>query len=263
MSPQLERYLAMLPRNPAGGGMSPEAAVIWDVILRAQSGRNLLGGMAEIGVFKGFGASLMAAYLRDDEPLILVDLMVGIDYSGEAISEVAGPAVLERTTFHQMDSMKLARSERLSEVGEGLRFFHIDGEHSYDGVINDLGLATKTLAPHGVIVIDDFFSSASPAITHAVFDYVGMADKNLSIFLIGYNKAYICFNRWLGFYRQVAATLPDELEAHGYRSQLAAGGFSFERTYAGISNRATENKFQLVGRFIPDSETFLASTNQY
>ena len=262
MESPLNRYLAMLPRNPAGGGMVPHAAVIWHALLEKQSTDFLIGDMAEIGVFRGYGASLMAGYLRNDERLVLVDIFCGLELSAEAISEVAGTSVLDRITFHQTDSMRLRRLGHLSP-GREIRYFHIDGEHSYDGVINDFSLAAGSIAPHGVIVVDDFFSAASPAITQAVFDYVGDRTSSLSIFLIGYNKAYLCSNRWLGYYRDAITRLPELLESHGYLTQLAAGGFAHERTYAGISERASENRYQLVGSWVPDAGKFLSATNRY
>jgi hypothetical protein len=54
----------MLPRNPAGGGIAPQLAIIWDTLLDKQLAENLTGDMAETGVFQGFGACLMADYLR-------------------------------------------------------------------------------------------------------------------------------------------------------------------------------------------------------
>jgi hypothetical protein len=218
--------------------------------------------MAEIGVFRGFGACLMAGYLRESESLTLVDLMCGLDSSQEAIREVAGDSVLARIRFHQTDSLSLRRTGGLAP-GLGFRFFHIDGEHSYDAAWNDLTLAADTLASSGVVVVDDFFSAASPAITHAVFDYIGKAGSPLSLFLLGYNKAYLCFNRWLGFYRQLISDLPAVLESHGYQCQLAAGGFAYERSYAGISDRATGNRYQLIGSFIPEKSQFLSPVNRY
>jgi hypothetical protein len=258
----LHKYLEMLPRNPVGGGMVPHSAIIWDALLRKQVEKNLYGDMAEIGVYRGFGACLMAGYLGKSERLTLIDLMCGLDYSQEAIREIAGAEVLERITFHLTDSMRLRRAGKLS-IGREFRFFHIDGEHSYDAVMSDIGLAADNIAPYGIIVVDDFFSAACPGITHAVFDYVGRSDSNLSVFLIGYNKAYLCFNRWLGFYREVTAHLPEVLEEHGYLTQLAAGGFAFERTYAGISDRATENRYQLIGSYTPDPNAYLSAINQY
>jgi len=262
MNTPLDRYLAMLPRNPAGGGMVEQSAIIWDHLLTLQSTDNLAGDMAEIGVFRGFGASLMAGYLRPDESLILVDKFCDLEYSSEAISEVAGPAVLERTIFHQVDSTILARRGNLAP-GKELRYFHIDGEHSYDGVVTDLKLAIASLAPHGIVVVDDFFSPASAAITQAVFDFAGDQTNGVALFLVGYNKAYLCLNRWLGHYRRAISTLPDVLEKRGHLVQLAAGGFAHERTYAGISARASENKYQLIGKFIGGVDEFLSPVNRY
>jgi hypothetical protein len=75
--------------------------------------------------------------------------------------------------------------------------------------------------------------------------------------LFGYNKAYLCRNKSLGFYRRLLMDLPDILENKGYNAQIATGGFSYERTYFGISDRATDKKYQTIGRYISDKEDFL------
>ena len=115
----LERCLEMLPRNTAGGGMIPQLALICDHLLHHQAPDALGGDMAEIGLFKGFGASLMAGYLRKMENLVLIDIFCGLDHSSEAaaISEVAGAEALDRIKFHQTDSMLVARRGGLSEIG--------------------------------------------------------------------------------------------------------------------------------------------------
>ena len=218
--------------------------------------------MAEIGVFRSFGACLMVAHLRNEERLILIDMICCLDHCKDAIVEMAAEAFLDRITFCQADSMRLGPAGRLSLDREH-RFFHIDGEHSYDGVMNNLKIASEAISPAGIIVVDGFFGAASPAIAHAVFNYIGQSDTHLSLFLLMYINAYLCSNRRLGFYREATTGLTSALEIHGYPVQLTASGFAFECTYFGISARASEHPCQLIGAFVPEAERLLSSTNRY
>ena len=111
-------------------------------------------------------------------------------------------------------------------------------------------------------MVDDFFSASCPSITEAVFDFCRSHNDVIVPFLIGYNKAYLCRSRYLGMYRGFILDLPERLESHGLKVQLCAGGFAHERTYFGISGRASLNRYQLVGRYIPDAETFVSAINR-
>jgi len=256
----LEKYLKILSTNPGGGGLTVESAVIWDTMLSGQVNRAIRGSLAEFGTFKGFGAALLCAYLVDRELAWLVDIANCEPEASSRIAEVGGSHVLANVKFVQMDSMRLRQTHN-EAVGGNCRFIHIDGEHSYDAVINDLTVAESWLIPQGVIAVDDFFNPSCAAITQAVFDFCRTRNDIVMPFLIGYNKAYLCRSRYLGLYRRFCLELPDLLEARGIQCQLSTSGFALERTYFGIAPRVTEHKYQIIGRHVEDAATFNSALN--
>lgn len=256
MSNQLQLYLSELVNNPGFGGMWKQSAVIISSVLDYQSGKDIDGDMAEIGVFRGYGASLFAGYLSDNEKLFLIDPYTEEYLYINPIINVAGENIVNQLVHLKIDSMLLSRD--VNYFNEyNIRFFHIDGEHSYDAVMSDLKLADRCLNQNGIIVVDDFFAASCASVTHAVFDYISKSTTDLSIFLIGYNKAYLCRNRSLGFYRSLMIDLPEKLEKYGFNCMLTSGGFSFERTYFGICERYTDKPFQEIGRYIDDKKEFI------
>lgn len=254
----LSRYLELSKNNPGGGGMSPESACVWDTILTRQTEKGISGHIAEIGVFKGFGAALCCGYLSSNEEALLVDVLDVKEIATPTIKEVTGEQIASRLKFVQSDSMRLRQKQEFSGA---FRFVHIDGEHSYDAVINDLTLAEQWLLPFGVVVVDDFFSAACIGVTEAVFDFCRAENDKLVPFLIGYNKAYLCRSRYLNIYRKFVLDLPARLAAQGMLVQLSAGGFAYERTYFGLSKRDSQHPYQLIGRYAPDAESFLNAQN--
>jgi predicted O-methyltransferase YrrM len=158
MNATLEKYFAMMPRNPGFGGMSFESAIIVASFLEYQNKNQSGGDMAEIGVFKGFGASLFAGYLNDNEKIFLIDPFCTPDQFSDAISECAGQDKLNRVVFIKEDSAYLERDVTKFNY-YNIRFFHIDGEHSYDAVYSDLLLASRSINAKGIIVVDDIFNN--------------------------------------------------------------------------------------------------------
>lgn len=65
--------------------------------------------------------------------------------------------------------------------------FHIDGDHSYDGVIHDLNISLKTLSKNGYILIDDI--DYIPEVGNAVKQWIEI------------NKSKIEFAEYLKTYR--------------------------------------------------------------
>lgn len=262
MKNQLDKYLTTVQKNPGFGGMAVESAIIISAILEFQDESKVIGSMAEIGVFRGFGASLFASYLSGEEKIFLIDPFVEKYQFIDSIVECSGHAIENKLEHIKLDSTYLARNSQLFNHHD-LRFFHIDGEHSFDAVLSDLTLAARSISNSGVIVIDDFFNPACPAVTHAVFSYIDKHAIDLSIFLIGYNKAYLCRNRSLGFYRRFIVDLPQILYNRSYSCQLTSGGFSFERTYSGICSKDTDKQYQIIGRYVGAKDEFLNPLKSY
>jgi hypothetical protein len=100
-------------------------------------------------------------------------------------------------------------------------------------------------------------------VTHALFDFLRDSSHNLSLFLFSFNKAYLCFNRRLGTYREFIEQANDACIALGHRTQLCAGGFALERTYFSIAPAVNEERYQLIGRFSSDRAELLSGLNRF
>jgi predicted O-methyltransferase YrrM len=182
---RLERYRSEFAA--IGGNFWDGAIVTWDVLFVRQAAEGITGDLLEIGVLKGKSATLIALHARADETFVLVD-----------------PA-LRREAIDAVESIRSAHNVLVRDVSQNLRghaalagregsfrWIHIDGEHSGPAVTNDLEIAEALIAPHGIICLDDFFTPAYPQITAAAFAFLASRRDRLQLFLIGYNKGYIC-----------------------------------------------------------------------
>lgn len=177
------------------------AIVTWDILLERQSDLNIDGDIIEIGVLKGKSATLLALHAADEETFVLVDPAM----RNEATSAVASVHPTNNVVIKEF-SQNIRHHPALKP--KGFRWIHIDGEHSGPAVVNDLEIAAKLLTPRGIICLDDFFTPAYPQITAATFAF--LADNpQLTLFLVGYNKGYICHSKssadYLAFLRDNAA----------------------------------------------------------
>lgn len=95
-----------------------------------------------------------------------------------------------RITIDERLSSDVSASDVLSAVGP-VGFFHIDGGHHLAAVNSDLELALQTVAPSGVVAIDDTYRPEWPEVTQAVFAKVEF-QREFRQFAIGFNKSYWC-----------------------------------------------------------------------
>jgi hypothetical protein len=72
-----------------------------------------------------------------------------------------------------------------------LRFFSIDGGHTRALTFNDLRLADRFLAPHGVCALDDLFNPTWPGVVSGLFAYLA-EDHSLIPFAIFPNRLFLC-----------------------------------------------------------------------
>ena len=185
------------------------AAALWDTLLAAQSRTHIVGNFMEFGVWKGKSALMMALHARPDESCTLVDPMP----LTEAQAAIA-PIKSERVHYVQMRSCDLLPTGNLNPNSRNLRWAHIDGEHTGHAVYEELTLLNPLLADQGVLVVDDFMSACYPQITRAVFAYLEAHPFELTMFLCGFNKAYLCRPRDARKYlAYLHAHLGDEMAA--------------------------------------------------
>lgn len=185
------------------GWLSPLDVAVFTSVLVAQATTSIEGDLAEIGVWQGKSAILLSHFVNRGETLYAVDVF-DLYYPGEVPASpakpYANPAVFEENlsahgcaeavtaiasdTRHDPDLVgKLA--------GRGVRFFHIDGGHSYDHVVADCSTALAAIAESSVIVLDDFMQIDNPPVTEAIVDTFRGAPNGLVPFATTRKKLYL------------------------------------------------------------------------
>jgi Methyltransferase domain len=180
VSPALRNYLRWKIYSVNGYLKSLDARLI--VALASwQTGTNITGSLAEIGVHHGKLFFLLALSRQVGEKSLAIDLFEDDEMNASrrcggrsrAFSAHAASlnVALEATEVQKADSLTLTADDILSRVGR-VRIFSVDGGHLYRHVAHDLPLVFSTLVPGGVIVVDDFCNSEWPEVTAATYDFV-------------------------------------------------------------------------------------------
>ena len=184
---------------------------IFKQLLNGQQGSNCLGSLTEIGVHHGKSFVVMAA-CSGDAKLYAIDIFENqeknIDNSGSGDRE----KFLQNLRRFSIDDTRVIIDARLSgdvsasdikdSVGL-IRFFHIDGGHHFDAIVNDLQLATQSLTDDGIIVVDDMFRSEWPEVSIGAFSSDVLSKNEFVCFAIGFNKAYFCKSAYVDTYQDV------------------------------------------------------------
>ena len=215
-----------------------------------QKAHRIGGDMLEIGVFRAGTASLMAADLHEKERLFLIDPYQDAVANRQTIERFS-KVKPDQLSFHVMDSLVLNKwcERMLSPLVPLVRFAHIDGEHSYDGVYSDLDLARRYTVSGGLIVLDDIFNMNSACCTHAMFDYL-RDHPLLHCVAMGYRKAYLCESRHLAAYRRFFMELPEMLSrTANIHVRLSFNGWGHERSYLTFDACGSDDPhYQVIGR---------------
>ena len=216
------------------GWFGEGAIALWDALLSFQDQQSIRGHLLEIGVWKGKSAALMALHAKAGTKLILADYQLKHEPIDRALAS-AGLAPAVEVVKIGGDSRALHVHPILPECFQGVRWMHIDGEHSARAVSSDMAFANQVLSPDGVLVIDDFFSWLYPQVTEAVLRYVRSFPDDFALFLCGYNKAYLArphaVHRYLEF---CAQTLPEALVERGQPSTVSKTTFPAEMNTFGV-----------------------------
>lgn len=219
------------------------------------------GDMLEIGVFRAGTASLLAACLQEKERLFLVDPYQDPVANRQTIERFA-KVKPEQLAFHTMDSIAVNkwRERVLSPATPLVRFAHIDGEHSYDGVYSDLDLARRYLSSGGLIVLDDIFNMNSACCTQAMFDYL-RDQPLLHCVAMGFRKAYLCESRHVAAYRKFFIGVPELLaRTANLHVRLSFNGWGNERSYVTFDScEADAPHYQTIGKRFLKLEEALAA----
>jgi cephalosporin hydroxylase len=150
----------------------------------------------EIGCYAGGSACLMLQ--RPNTNVVSIDL--GNPISPEIVHNNVNNLnkLLNNYNYLQGNSQSENMVSRLKNILTNINILFIDGDHSYNGVINDFNFYEKLVVSGGYIVFDDYYDKeSSPGVRKAV-DYLV---KNIN----GY---------------EIIGTLVNEFNARGFSDEF-------------------------------------------
>ena len=164
------------------GFLTPLDAKMIHTLLVYQNENGIRGNLCEIGAHHGRLFFALALARRADERALAIDLFeddaenIKTAHAGrdEALfhnSHRLGIKLSEEETL-KASSLDLASADILARTTGPVRFFSVDGGHSYAHVEHDLQLARQTLSAEGIIAVDDFFNMGWADISFATYDFL-------------------------------------------------------------------------------------------
>ena len=197
MNPELaRRYIKRIRRIE--GWFWPAAGHLFAMLDEIQKLSGITGNLFEIGAYHGKSAVILAAMLDHERERLGVCDNFG-DHDGDASQTGRGFYAafirnLERffpehgfLDLHCRSSVELTVEQTTSDC----RFFHIDGGHDADLVVNDLETADRAVSDHGLVVLDDMYNFAWPEVTEGFFRFMSSRPGAFVPLAIGFNKAVL------------------------------------------------------------------------
>lgn len=183
------------------GWLSSKVVDVLELACTYQQEKGIRGDALEIGVFQGrFFLALMAA-IEIGEVAVAADIFddqtLNIDGSGagsdtyraftDNVSKFAPDPDALRVLVG--DSMVLRPEDVLTHSdGRKFRIISVDGGHTAEHVMNDLGLASQVIVGGGVIFLDDFLNPHWPGVHEGYVRYMLHANRNLAPVIYADNK---------------------------------------------------------------------------
>ena len=251
-SSPIDRHQIDFPLNQ---GITSEVVYrLIDAICSYQQAHDIQGDMMEIGVLSGATSGYLSLFLAKESRLFLIDPYQDLDRVATSIAGFSGVDRSRILCFSE-DSRLVYRMKTFFLDGFMPQFqvVHVDGEHSFDAVVNDIHLAEVYLVRGGVVILDDIFNVASACCTHALFETIRNM-PSLHIACIGFNKAFLCDSQHLGAYRKLFLSLPVNLaRRHGLHIRACLNDWSQERGYVSIHEiNENEPPYQAINRLVDD-----------
>lgn len=174
------------------GWFFPVDAYLFGFIDEVQRRESIEGNLFEIGVHHGKTAIFLARMRRSSEMLGVCDVFdqqeLNVDRSGEG-----NRAIFERNLAgHELRVFaKLSSELTVGDTTSSCRFFHIDGGHRAEDVMNDLEIAARALLPDGVVAVDDLFNPNWPGVGEGFYRFIAARSDVFAPILIGGNKVLL------------------------------------------------------------------------
>jgi hypothetical protein len=186
------------------GWLAPIDCAVIITSLCAQANAGVSGDIAEIGVWRGKSAILLSYFPSKNEAFYAVDVF---DFYRSATGHQTGsmpyadprifrenlatygmPHSVKEIVCDSRDSDKLI--EKLGR--QSIRFFHVDGGHSYQNLLADLNTVFSTIKERAIIAFDDFMQVDNPEVTEVIFDVFRTCPCEIVPFAITGKKLYLC-----------------------------------------------------------------------
>lgn len=163
--PGVDDYLARINRVP--GWFLRTDQLLFPHLNALQRAAGVGGDLLEIGVYRGKSAILLGYFAGPGERLVVCDVF-----------DTAGRRQFERRyrRFHERPPLILHFPSRdiLERAGlaRTFRFMHVDGDHGWEAVREDLRTVRALLVEGGLVVFDDHLSALYPGTAAAVWSEV-------------------------------------------------------------------------------------------
>lgn len=159
-----------------GGWVSQHDFAVFARLVEWQDQQRIAGGFCEIGVFEGKRFLFFLLSLRSGERAVAVDVFDDVkprrDFEPVFRANVVRHAGSEdAVAILHRDSSTVRAEDILQAAGASLRVFSVDGCHSAVAVEHDIALACATLAPDGLLIVDDYFNENWPGVSEGTLRF--------------------------------------------------------------------------------------------
>lgn len=171
------------------GWFFPVDAYLFAFIDEVQRREGISGNLFEIGVHHGKTAIFLARMRRGSETVGVCDVFdqqeLNVDRSGGG-----SRSIFDRNLRgHELRVFpKLSSELSAGDTTTDCRFFHIDGGHRAEDVVNDLQVASRALRADGIVAVDDVFNPNWPGVSEGFYRFAGEHPDTFAPILIGGNK---------------------------------------------------------------------------
>jgi SAM-dependent methyltransferase len=174
------------------GWFFPIDAHLFAIANIIQKRERISGNLFEIGVHHGKTALFLSRMAAPHELLGVCDVFEQQDLNRDRSGAGNREIFLRHMQKHGAAVRVFAKPSSeltVEDTTSRCRFFHIDGGHRPEDVMNDLAVAERALLPDGIIAVDDVFNPNWPGVSEGFYRFV--ASGALAPIAIGGNKVLL------------------------------------------------------------------------
>jgi hypothetical protein len=206
----IRRHYAAVP-----GFSSVLSAQVAARLLACQQDFGIQGPVGEIGVMLGRSFIVLAlAAEPTDRCLAIDDFAWPSDARAKFLRNCTRFGIdPDQVPIIASKSTSLAPADILAYLaGAKLRYLHIDGGHTTDVLLHDLGIARTIMMPDGILCLDDMLHAQYPDLGLTVHDHL-TRNPDLTVFCIVDRSDLIAASKYLICRRDFAARYQQDLRS--------------------------------------------------